>query len=134
MKTGADFEKGGDSAAHANLTAGWFSNTGKDFQKSGFAGAVAADDADHFARLDLEIDVFEGPEIFAFVAGVGGSAKLAKWGGEQTRGHLAEGLVRRGLVAQAVTLADTFDDDCGLRHLKSCQLFVASSSFLFCYE
>src|SRR5207249_4185785 len=57
-----DFEQAGDAALYSDSTLGWFGNAAEDFQKSTFAGAVAADDAEDFAAADFEGDIFESPE------------------------------------------------------------------------
>jgi len=38
------------------------SDSAQDFEQCAFACAVAADDADHIAFFDIEVDVFESPE------------------------------------------------------------------------
>ena len=41
-------------------------DAGEDLQQRALSRAVAADDADHLAALDLEGDIAEGPEIGIF--------------------------------------------------------------------
>ncbi len=40
----------------------------QDLQQGAFAGAVLADDAEHFAFLYFEVDVAQGPDVFAAAA------------------------------------------------------------------
>ena len=65
METGADFEEAGDAAFDFDVARGGFGDAAEDFEEGAFAGAVAADDADDFAGLDIEGEIFEGPEFFA---------------------------------------------------------------------
>src|SRR5205823_3893062 len=47
---------------------GWFRNATKDLEKSALTGAIASDDADDRALLDIEAYVLERPEFLHFVA------------------------------------------------------------------
>jgi hypothetical protein len=64
MKAGADFEQARHSTLYSYSTLGRLSDAAEDSQEGGFAGAVAADDAEDFALADFEGDVAEGPEVF----------------------------------------------------------------------
>ena len=63
MKARADFEQAADAATQINLAFGRRDDSAEHLQQRGLAGAVAADDADHFARADVEGDILEGPKI-----------------------------------------------------------------------
>src|SRR6266700_1353244 len=52
MKAGADFEERADAAVNLRPAFGGAGDAGEDFEKSGFAGAVAADEAEDFAFVD----------------------------------------------------------------------------------
>src|SRR5690349_11795601 len=78
MKTGADFEEGADAAADLRPASGGASDARKDFEKSGLAGAVAADEAEDFAFLDFKGDVLQGPESFFFFLAEGGDGRAEK--------------------------------------------------------
>ena len=58
MKTGADLEQARDASRYCDLPLARLGDARKDFEQRRLAGAVAADDADDIAALDLEIDVF----------------------------------------------------------------------------
>jgi hypothetical protein len=63
MEASADFKKTSYSAAKVGTASRRFCDAGKDFQQSGFAGAVAADDAYSLTRLDFKADIVEGPKV-----------------------------------------------------------------------
>src|ERR1043166_1137681 len=62
MKTSADFQEACDTTKNFGTARGWLGDSRKDFQQRAFAGAVATDDADDFAGLHLEGDVFQSPD------------------------------------------------------------------------
>ena len=74
VKAGADFEQARDAALDRDLAFGRLGDAGEDLQQRRFAGAVAADDAEHLAALDLEADILERPELLDRVAGDDGAA------------------------------------------------------------
>ena len=90
MKAGADFEEAADASVNFGVAFGGAGDAGEDFQQRAFAGAVAADEADDFALMDLEIDVFERPdEARTSVGGdVPASAALRSLAGEPALGWL----------------------------------------------
>jgi hypothetical protein len=63
METGADLKETPYSAAKVGAARRRFRDAGKDFQQSGFAGAVPADDTYSLTRLDLKADILEGPKV-----------------------------------------------------------------------
>ena len=65
MKAGADFEKAADASVKLDLARGRVGDLREDLQEGAFAGAVAADDADDFAFLNVEGDVAQSPERLA---------------------------------------------------------------------
>lgn len=78
MEAGADFQEAGDASVHGDLAGGWFGDAAEDFEEGGFAGAIASDDADAVALLDLEIDVFKCPEFFEFGAFAVGTERMSE--------------------------------------------------------
>ena len=68
MEAGADLEQRGDPTVEDDAPGGGFGDAGKDFEQGGFARAIAADDAEHLASLDLERHILERPEFFYGVA------------------------------------------------------------------
>src|SRR5690606_3665565 len=57
MEAGADLEERADAAADLGAAVGRLRDTSEDLEQGGLAGAVAADDANDLALLDLEVDV-----------------------------------------------------------------------------
>ena len=62
MEAGADLQQARHAAADFDAALGRRGDAGKDLEQRRFAGAVAADDADDLAPLDLEGDVLQRPE------------------------------------------------------------------------
>jgi hypothetical protein len=54
VKAGADFEQAGDAAFDLDLAGSGGGDARQDLEQGALARAVAADDAEHFALLDLE--------------------------------------------------------------------------------
>ncbi len=114
MKAGADFEQAADAPADDGAAFGRLGDAGEDFQERALARAVAADDADDFAALDLEGDVAERPEGFL----VGGRPQAAREPVERRGGQAADFLPARARLLQRadpVALAEVvhFDDRVG---------------------
>jgi hypothetical protein len=63
MKPGADFEERSDAASELRRAFSGLGDSAEDFQERRFSRAVAADDSYHFAALDFERDVLQGPEF-----------------------------------------------------------------------
>jgi hypothetical protein len=59
----ADLEERSDAASDPYLAAGGLGDAVEDFQEGALPGAIAPDDAKHLARLDIEGDIAQGPEI-----------------------------------------------------------------------
>src|SRR5213082_2587773 len=68
MEAGADFEERADAAMNFRPAFGGARDAGKDFEKRGLAGAVAADEAEDFAFVKIERNVFQSPKHFGFRA------------------------------------------------------------------
>ena len=64
VKTRADFQQRADPPVNVGVAGGRLGDARENFQQRAFARAVATDDAEHFAVLDLERYVFERPEGF----------------------------------------------------------------------
>ena len=63
VETGADFEKAADAAVKLGVSFGGAGDAGQDFQQRAFAGAVAADQAHHFAFFYVKVDVLQRPDV-----------------------------------------------------------------------
>src|SRR4029077_8849541 len=77
-------------------------DTRKDFQKSGFACAVAADEAEHFGFMDFQRHILQGQESF-FLRAPEKSPRRAK--------RPRQGIAQRAVslaVPDAVALAQSF--------------------------
>jgi hypothetical protein len=59
---GADLQQARYPAVELQQAGGRFRDAGEHFQQRVLAGAVAADDADDFARTHFKADVLEGPD------------------------------------------------------------------------
>jgi len=108
MEAGADFEEATNASMNLHPSGGRFCDAGKNFQESGFAGAITADEAEDFSFADFEGDAFQGPESFIFGAAEDGQRRFQ---------HAAKMITEeRALLKSAamVALAKTFamDDDC----------------------
>ncbi len=71
VEAGADLEKATDASVDFGPAGGGAGDAREDLEQGGFAGAVAADEAEDFAFADVERDVFEGPEGFLLGAAKG---------------------------------------------------------------
>ena len=65
MEAGADLQERADAAARADDARRRGRHAGQEFQEGRLAGAVAADDPDDVALLDLEVDVAQRPDVVA---------------------------------------------------------------------
>ena len=54
MEAGADLQQAADAAVEHGAPLGRVRDAREQFQQRGFAGAVASDDAEHLAPLDVE--------------------------------------------------------------------------------
>src|ERR1700756_2476882 len=68
MKSGANLEQAGHTASKRHPPSRWFGDAAEDLEQRAFARAVATDDAQDFALLDLEADILERPEFLDLVA------------------------------------------------------------------
>src|SRR5215213_441401 len=121
MKAGADFKQTPDSTAETHASRGWLSDTRDDFQQCGFARAIAADQSDNLALLDIEADALKGPNRSAVSFAVG--PRVLERALQQTSERVAEvsgRLVRTDLVL----LAQVFRSDDGghsdLDNIREC--------------
>src|SRR5712664_1550144 len=101
MEAGADFEEGADAAGNLGPAGGGASDAGKDFEKSGLAGAVAADEAEDFAFFHFQGDILQRPESFVLRAAEDGERRAD----ESLKGMPQTGF---GLEATMVALAEAF--------------------------
>ena len=70
MEAGADLQQAADAPADLDLAGGGGGDAREDLEQGALAGAVAADDAEDFALLDLKADIAQGPELAAFAVAV----------------------------------------------------------------
>ena len=64
METRADFEQRAEPAVEVHLPAGRLGDAGENFQQRALARAVAPDDADNLAPVDVEGNVLQRPVSF----------------------------------------------------------------------
>src|SRR5262245_25124000 len=62
VEAGADLQQAADAAGYLDLALGRLGDAREDLEQRTLAGAVAADDANHFAAVHLEAYVFQRPE------------------------------------------------------------------------
>ena len=119
MEAGADFKQRAYTAMGSYGPRCRSRHPAQQFEQSGFAGAVLADDANDVALLDLEIDVAQRPDVLGVALGgtVVGLADLEIWvlfaedvGDPEAADVVAQGL--SGDQAQAVLLGDVFKFNC----------------------
>ena len=65
VESGAHFEEACDAAPCADGTGGGGRHAAQQLEKRALAGAVPADDSHDVALFHLEVDVLEGPHVFA---------------------------------------------------------------------
>src|SRR6266404_4340187 len=111
VEAGADLQKAADAAVDFDPAVSGLGDAAEDFQQRALAGAVSADDADHFAGLHFEGDIFQGPEILGGIGLGEAAAQLAEWDGGGVDQRLAQGAVARPWAAllHAVLLAQVFN-------------------------
>src|SRR6516165_616480 len=68
MKSRPDFEQACDASSNQNAPISRLGDAAEDFEERALAGSVATNDANDFARFDLEAYVFEGPELLDLIA------------------------------------------------------------------
>src|SRR5690242_8710976 len=110
MEAGADFEERADAAVDFRPAFGGASDAGEDLEQRGFAGAIAADEAENFAFVDVERNVFEGPEGFGLAAAEEGKRR-AQRAAEMVAEQRA--LLKRSAV---VELREAFAVNDGVKH------------------
>src|SRR5258708_27686652 len=103
MKSGADFEQTADASIQIDCAGRRFSDARKDLEQGAFAGAVAANDADGLARINLEADVAQRPDGLRGGAPI--AAQTSERCAERVRQRVAQGPVSLTL-ANAVLLAN----------------------------
>ena len=99
MEAGADLEQAGHPALDRDPPLGRLGDARQDLEQRRLARAVVADDADHLAALDLEIDVAQRPELLDDVALDHGAAA-------QHVGALAQRIAKAARHASTNTGAD----------------------------
>jgi hypothetical protein len=70
VEPGAELEQGGDPAPHADRARGGLQDATDRLEQRALARAVGPDEADGGARLDLEVDVAQGPELLLVEVGL----------------------------------------------------------------
>ncbi len=106
METGAYFEEAADAAVDFGEAGSGAGDARKNFEERGFAGAVASDEAEDFAFVDVHRDIFEGPEGF-----LGGATE--RFYGVASK--IFQGVAEAGSLLQAATIvfAEEFGMDYG---------------------
>src|SRR5262249_47029703 len=107
-------EQADNAAAQLGAAGGRLDDAAEDLEQRRFAGAVAADQADHLAGLDLEADVLQGPVRAALRVGRGAArhpaAQAPPRGGHGVGEGLAQGAIAARLAgADPEALRQTFD-------------------------
>ena len=64
IEADAEFDEGNEGTVDGNFAFFGIIDAGEDFEKGGFARAVASDDADEFPFFDFEIDAAENLLLF----------------------------------------------------------------------
>ena len=119
VKSGADLEEGCHPPGDLDASGGGLCDSTEDLQEGRLAGAVATDDPNPVAGLDLEVEILESPELLELgVLGVwrqGMAQALVKPTCRSGQG-VAQGLIavctaRVEVVADDVLLAEVLDLD-----------------------
>ncbi len=84
MKSRANFEKGANPSAHADSSRRRFGDTGENLEQGAFASAVAPDNAEDSAFLQIEGDVLQRPDKILIHA----SVRLSDHRLRQTKGRV----------------------------------------------
>ena len=74
MKASADLEQAGDAARDRDAPFARLGDARQDLQERRLAGAIAPDDAEHLAALNLEAHVLQRPEFLGRLAAHDGAA------------------------------------------------------------
>src|SRR5262249_4557840 len=118
MKNRAALEQTGDAGSDGDAPLARLGDARQDLQEGRLAGAIAPDDAEHLAALNLEAHVLQRPEFLGRLAAYNGTAArrtdrpfphIARCPrGNVTQGRIALAL---DLVANDVFLAESFGAD-----------------------
>ena len=106
-----------------DLAGGGRGDAGEDLEQGALAGAVAADDAEDLALLDLEGDVLEGPDVsvtvvVVFLADLQGGIGFAPELGPGTVEVVPQG--SRAHRAKTVVLREVFNLNDDITHFSDC--------------
>jgi hypothetical protein len=126
MEAGADLEQARHPAPDRDPSLGRLGDPRQDLEQRRLAGAVVADDADHLAALDLEVDVAQRPELLDDVALDHGAAAqhvgaLAQRIAKAARYHVDEHRAVLGAMADDEFLAELLGADGDVGHVRSCR-------------
>ena len=122
VKAGADFEQARDPAPDRDAALARLGDARQNFEQGRFAGAVAADDAEHLAAPDLETTSLSAQNSSTSSPATIGRPRSMSGGAAQNsaraaRQHVAQRdiALALGLVADDVSLAEPLgaDDDVG---------------------
>jgi hypothetical protein len=103
MKARADFKQAADAPVQLDASGRRLGDAREQFEQSGFARAVSADDADHLARLHFKAHILDRPESRR--GGATLALQEAQGCAHRARQRLAQAPVRRLLRADAIALA-----------------------------
>src|SRR5207237_1388454 len=99
METGADFEEAANASVEFDLASGRFGDLRQDLEQCAFTGAVATNNADNFAFLNVEGDIVQGPKGLVRLAAAGQAPEPLKGRPECS----AQGLAEVGVATLART-------------------------------
>ena len=105
---------------------GWVCDAAQDLEKRALADSVAPNDPQHLAALDLEADIFQGPELFHLITKDDLSAadtisRIAYKIADVVADHIAQRSMMlvalvTPLVSHQVAFGQILDDDGGVGH------------------
>src|SRR5262249_37177392 len=106
MKTCPYFKQTADPAVETYPSSSWFDNARKDFQQRRFASAVATNNADNFARFDLQIYIFQCPDCLYAILSL--LLIFPEWRRNSTNNGIPQGAISSIACAEAIFLAYLF--------------------------
>src|SRR5438093_7466374 len=113
MEAGSDLEQAADAATDLRATGGRRRDAREDPEQRRLPRSVLSDDPEHLALLELERDVLQRPDLGPPLAPVLDPLDESP---RACGDRVAERVVRRVELADAVELRDPLDGDCGRCH------------------
>src|SRR5579863_8685093 len=116
MKSSAYFEEAPDPAIDPEPTFGRNCNTTQKFEERALARSIATDDPHHFALIDAQGHISQGPKVhllqFCFTSRLVPCARRAI----HTLKNMTHSVNSPFLLTDDIMLAEVLDDDGGFRH------------------